>query len=133
MPAPLPVQYADYAVWQREWLQGEELERQLGYWREQLAGAPTVLELPADKPRPKMLGSPGAFYNFELNPELSSRLRELSQQEGATLFMTLLAGFSVLLTRYTGQKDLLVGSAFGEADDQPPFSARDGKTVLRRP
>jgi amino acid adenylation domain-containing protein len=108
--APLPVQYADYAVWQREWLQGEELERQLGYWREQLAGAPTVLELPADKPRPTVLGSPGAFYTFELSAELGSRLRELSQQESATLFMTLLAGFSVLLSRYTGQKDLLIGA-----------------------
>ncbi|HEY0172749.1 MAG TPA: condensation domain-containing protein, partial [Pyrinomonadaceae bacterium] len=106
----LPVQYADYAAWQRGWLQGEELERQLGYWRGQLAGAPTVLELPADRPRPKMQTSRGAFERFEISADVISKLGDLSRQEGATLFMTLLAAFGVLLSRHAGQKDFLVGA-----------------------
>jgi acyl carrier protein len=106
----LAVQYADYAAWQRGWLRGEELERQLGYWREQLAGAPTVLELPADRPRPKVQTSRGAVEQFEVGGEVLEGLKAVAREEGATLFMTLLAAFGVLLSRYTGQKDFLLGA-----------------------
>ncbi len=105
----LPVQYADYAVWQREWLQGEALERQVEYWREQLADAP-VLELPADKVRPAVKSSRGAVVDFAIDLEVSRSLREVSRSEGATLFMTLLAAFNVLLSRYTAQEDVSVGT-----------------------
>jgi amino acid adenylation domain-containing protein len=106
----LPIQYADFAVWQREWLQGEVLERQLSYWRGQLAGAPPVLELPTDRPRPAVQTYNGANQSVELPIELVEKLRELSNREGATLYMTLLAAFKVLLSRYTGQKDVVVGT-----------------------
>jgi amino acid adenylation domain-containing protein len=106
----LSVQYSDYAVWQREWLSGEALERQLTYWRTQLAGAPTVLELPTDFPRPRTQSHRGATERIGLSGEVLEGLRALSQQEGATLFMTLLAGFQLLLSRYTGQNDIVVGS-----------------------
>jgi amino acid adenylation domain-containing protein len=110
----LKIQYADYAVWQRRWLQGEVLERQLQYWKQQLAGAQTVLELPADKPRPLTQTFRGARYDFEipenLRDSLQDGLRALSQSESATLFMTLLAAFSVLLSRYSGQAEVLVGT-----------------------
>ncbi|MFL6335978.1 MAG: amino acid adenylation domain-containing protein [Pyrinomonadaceae bacterium] len=106
----LPVQYVDYAVWQREYLQGERLERQLTYWREQLAGAPAALELPNDRPRPAAQSHRGSTHSFNLTPELSKRLEELSRGEGVTLFMTLLAAYQTLLWRYSGQRDILVGS-----------------------
>jgi amino acid adenylation domain-containing protein len=106
----LPVQYADYAVWQREWLSGEAFERQLAYWRSQLAGAPAVLELSTDFPRPQTQSHRGATERLLLSRQLVERLTLLSQQEGATLFMTLLAGFQLLLSRYTGQEDIVVGS-----------------------
>ena len=106
----LPVQYADYAVWQREWLTGEAFDRQLVYWRTQLAGAPAVLELPTDFPRPQARSDRGATERRLLSRPLLERLMELSQQEEATLFMTLLAGFQLLLSRYTGQDDIVVGS-----------------------
>ncbi|MGH9971183.1 MAG: condensation domain-containing protein, partial [Pyrinomonadaceae bacterium] len=106
----LPVQYADYAAWQREWLKGEELERQLRYWREQLQGAPTVLELPGDKPRPKVASGHGALERFEVGGAVLAGLKSIARQEGATLFMTLLAAFAALLSRYSGQKDLLIGA-----------------------
>jgi amino acid adenylation domain-containing protein len=106
----LAIQYGDYARWQREWLQGEVLEEQLGYWREQLAGAPPVLELPTDRPRPAVQTFRGARLPFALSPELSEALRVLGRREGATLFMTLLAAFDVLLSRYTGQDDIVVGT-----------------------
>jgi amino acid adenylation domain-containing protein/non-ribosomal peptide synthase protein (TIGR01720 family) len=109
LPEP-PIQYADFAVWQRAWLQGEELERQLAYWRRQLAGAPRVLRLPADRPRPTAHSYEGATQQFTLPPALSLRLKELSRREGVTLFMTMLAGFQMLLLRYTGQDDLVLGS-----------------------
>ncbi|HEX8921031.1 MAG TPA: condensation domain-containing protein, partial [Pyrinomonadaceae bacterium] len=111
--SPLPelaIQYADFAVWQREWLEGEVLEKQLGYWREQLGGAPPVLELPTDKARPAMQSFSGAVYEFELGQELRKGLEALSRREGATLFMTLLAAFQTLLGRYSGQTDIVVGS-----------------------
>jgi hypothetical protein len=107
----LPVQYADYAVWQREWLAGEVLEGQLEYWRRQLAGAPPVLELPTDRPRPRVQSYRGASSQFRLSEELTAGLKELSRRSGVTLFMTLLAGFEVLLWRLSGQEDICVGTA----------------------
>ena len=108
--AELGIQYGDYAVWQREWLQGAVLAEQVEYWREQLRGAPGVLELPTDRPRPKVQSYRGAREVVRLERELTERLQELSRGEGATLFMTLLAAFKVLLSRYTGQKNIVVGT-----------------------
>ncbi|MCP4661375.1 MAG: non-ribosomal peptide synthetase, partial [bacterium] len=107
---PLPIQYADYAIWQRERLSGEFLERQLGYWKEQLGGRLPTLELPADRPRPRFQTHRGASVSRRLPAELSEALNALSQRHGASLFMTLLAVFNGLLHRYTGQEDLIVGS-----------------------
>jgi len=104
------VQYADYAQWQREHLTGEVLEQQLQYWREQLAGAPALLELPADRPRPAVQSFRGARESVRLGAELTRALQELSRAEGVTLFMTLLAGFAALLWRYTGERDVVVGT-----------------------
>lgn len=106
----LVVQYADYAVWQREWLQGEVLERQLEYWREQLAQTPPVLDMPADKPRPAVRSHRGDSVPLRLNSETAEKLKAVSRRHGATLFMTLLAGFQALLSRWTGQSDLVVGT-----------------------
>ena len=109
-PLPvLPVQYADYAIWQRERLQGEVLEKQLSYWREQLKDLP-ILDLPTDRPRPALQSFRGAQLHFELPATLTKGLEELSQRAGVTLFMTLLAAFQVLLKRYSGQDDVVVGS-----------------------
>ena len=105
----LPVQYADYSLWQREWLQGEVLEKQLAYWKEQLKDIP-VLELPMDGRRDGSLNRAGAKQSVTLSKSLADRLKALSRQEGATLFMTLLTAFHVLLHRYTGQDDIAVGS-----------------------
>jgi amino acid adenylation domain-containing protein len=107
---PLPIQYADYAAWQRGWLQGEALERQVSYWRKQLAGAPPLLELPTDRPRPAVQSFRGATRWFRLPAALSRELGALSQREGVTLFMTLLAGWQALLSRYSGQTDVSVGT-----------------------
>ncbi|QRN95172.1 non-ribosomal peptide synthase/polyketide synthase [Archangium violaceum] len=109
LPA-LPVQYADYAVWQREWLRGPVLESQLEYWRQRLAGAPPVLELPTDRPRPPEQSFRGASLPVRLSRELSERVRALAQAEGSTPFMVLLAALQVVLYRYSGQEDLCVGS-----------------------
>uniref|UniRef100_UPI0013DB290B non-ribosomal peptide synthase/polyketide synthase n=1 Tax=Pyxidicoccus caerfyrddinensis TaxID=2709663 RepID=UPI0013DB290B len=109
LPA-LPVQYADYAVWQRQWLSGETLEAQLGWWKRHLAGAPSHLELPTDKPRPAVLSHQGGTVPVQLSRELSESLEALAKREGATPFMVLLAAFQVLLSRYSGQDDVLVGS-----------------------
>jgi len=108
--AELPVQYADFAAWQHELLQGEALERQTAYWRRQLAGAPATSELPVDRPRPALQKFRGLTYSFALSPRLSRDLRAMSQREDATLFMTLLAAFKVLVFRCTGQEDLVVGA-----------------------
>ncbi|MCP4659209.1 MAG: amino acid adenylation domain-containing protein, partial [bacterium] len=105
----LAVQYADFAVWQREWLAGEVLAAQLAYWRQQL-DAPPVLELAGDRPRPAVLSSRGSVELFTVPAELHGRLRELSRSHGATLFMSLMAAFQTLLRRYTGQRDLAVGT-----------------------
>ncbi|MEA2692634.1 MAG: hypothetical protein QOJ16_2021, partial [Acidobacteriota bacterium] len=106
---PLPVQYADFAVWQRGWLSGEVLETQLAYWRQALAGLPP-LDLPTDRPRPPRRRGRGAVRPFALPRPLGESLGRFSRQEGATLFMTLVAGLSALLSRYAGQDDLAVGS-----------------------
>lgn len=110
-PSPLlelPVQYADYAVWQRQQLQGETLEEHLGYWERKLRGA-LVLKLPADRPRPKVQSMRGAQYSITVPSSLTEALNELSRREGTTLFMTLLAAFKALLCRYTGQEDISIG------------------------
>ena len=106
----LPVQYADYAIWQREWLSGDELDRQTGFWTQNLADAPALLDLPLDFPRPPVQRFRGAWVSEVFEPELLRRLNGLAQQHGATLFMVLLAGFKVLLARYSGQQDLLIGT-----------------------
>ncbi|HEX2081445.1 MAG TPA: amino acid adenylation domain-containing protein, partial [Longimicrobium sp.] len=106
----LPVQYADYALWQREQLEGETLERQLGYWKKQLGGAPALLELPTDHPRPAVQTFRGARERIELPGELLERLRGLGRREGATLYMVLLGVFQLLLSRYSGSEDVVVGS-----------------------
>lgn len=108
--AELPIQYADFAVWQREWLQGELLEKQLGYWREQLGGELPELEMPMDHARPARQSFRGAAEGLELSAEILRRLKEIGRERNATLFMTLLAAFNVLLWRYCGQSDLLVGT-----------------------
>ncbi|HEY0016596.1 MAG TPA: amino acid adenylation domain-containing protein [Longimicrobium sp.] len=107
---PLPLQYADFAAWQRERLAGPLLERETAYWRAQLAGAPTLLELPTDRPRPAVQSFRGAMLRFAVPPELGRELRALGRREGATLFMVLLAALKVLLSRYAGQDDVVVGS-----------------------
>jgi amino acid adenylation domain-containing protein len=106
----LPIQYSDYAVWQRERLQGERLKRELAYWREQLQGAPPVIGLPTDRPRPSVQSSRGAKQSILLPAGVSRQLRALSQREGVTLFATMLAAFQILLARYAGQDDIVVGS-----------------------
>jgi amino acid adenylation domain-containing protein len=108
--AELEIQYVDFAVWQRQWLQGEILERQLNYWQQQLANPPVLLELPTDRPRPPVQTFRGAEQIFTIPADLTSALYSLSRQEGVTLFMTLLAAFDLLLARYTGQTDILIGS-----------------------
>jgi len=112
-PAPLPelpIQYADYAVWQREWLQGETLEQELAYWKNQLAGIPSVLELPTDHLRPAMQTFKGARHFLQLSPSLTKALQALCRKQGVTLFMVLLAAFQTLLSRYSGQQDVVVGT-----------------------
>jgi len=104
----LPVQYADFAIWQRGWLQDGELERQLGYWRRQLSGIPK-LDLPADRPRPSMPTFRGSFYPVLVPANVATSLKRLSGDHEATLFMTLLAAFQTLLHRYTGQDDIAIG------------------------
>ncbi|MEA2560961.1 MAG: hypothetical protein QOH06_2465, partial [Acidobacteriota bacterium] len=110
-PLPeLPIQYADYAVWQRGRLAGEALEAELAWWRERLAGVPALLELPTDRPRPPVQSFRGGKVEIALPAALSERLAALSRKSGATLFMALLAGFDALLSRLTGQLDVVVGS-----------------------
>ncbi|MCI0396601.1 MAG: amino acid adenylation domain-containing protein [Chloroflexi bacterium] len=108
--AELPIQYGDFAAWQRAWLQGERLATQLDYWKKQLAGAPTLLTLPISRPRPSVQTFSGAAHTFTLSSDLVRQLQAIGQTENATLFMTLLAVFKVLLYRYTGQTDILVGA-----------------------
>jgi amino acid adenylation domain-containing protein/non-ribosomal peptide synthase protein (TIGR01720 family) len=106
----LPLQYADYSVWQQEWLQGEVLEKQLAYWKQQLADIST-LQLPTDRPRAALQTFQGKTYSWQIPQDLTAGLEALSQKAGVTLFMTLLTAFNTLLHRYTGQDDIVVGSA----------------------
>ncbi|HXD33564.1 MAG TPA: amino acid adenylation domain-containing protein [Pyrinomonadaceae bacterium] len=106
----LPIQYSDFAEWQRDWLQGEVLERQINFWKKSLANAPTLLDLPADHPRPPLQSFSGAHLTFTLPPDLSEKINELSMRSGVTLFMLLLAAFKTLLSRYTGEEDIVVGT-----------------------
>jgi amino acid adenylation domain-containing protein len=108
--AELPIQYADYAMWQRTWLQGEALEAEVSYWKNQLAGAPPVLELPTDRTRPAVQTYRGARQSFKIPSDVTEELKSLSRREGTTLFMTLLAAFQMLLMRYSGQTDIVVGT-----------------------
>jgi amino acid adenylation domain-containing protein len=112
LPSPLPdlpIQYGDFAVWQRQWLTGAELDRQLRYWKNRLTGLP-VLQLPTDRPRPPMQSYRGCYHFVVLPQALTDRLKTLSREYGTTLFMTLLAAFNTLLHRYTGQDDIVLGS-----------------------
>jgi fengycin family lipopeptide synthetase B len=112
-PSPLPdlpIQYADFAAWQREWLQGEVLQSQLSYWKKQLDGAPAVLNFPTDRPRPARQSFKGARQSVELSSAVTQGLKSLSRKRGVTVYMTLLAAFQILLHRYTGQDDIVVGS-----------------------
>jgi amino acid adenylation domain-containing protein len=111
--SPLPelaIQYADFAAWQRDWLQGEALEQQLNYWRKQLANIPDQLELPIDKPRPAVQHFRGSTESITLSPELTAKVRALSYKQGSTIYMCLLAIFQTLLYRYSGQTDIVTGS-----------------------
>jgi amino acid adenylation domain-containing protein len=107
---PLPVQYADYAAWHRRWVEGPVLEAQAEYWRETLSGAPELLELPTDHPRPAKQDFTGASVNVELDEALTAALKSLSQRHGTTLFMTLLAGWAAVLARLSGQDDVVIGT-----------------------
>jgi amino acid adenylation domain-containing protein/FkbM family methyltransferase len=118
-PAGLPeprVRYADYAVWQREQLSGDRLDRHLSHWRAELAGAPAMLELPADRPRPTDGANPAGRVDFEIDEHTSDVLTEFGRAEGATPHMTLLAAYFLLLWRYTGQTDLVVGTLSANRD-----------------
>jgi non-ribosomal peptide synthetase component F len=106
---PLPLQYADYALWQRQWLQGEVLQRQIAYWKKQLWKVPP-LELPTDVPRAVAQGNDGAIYSYQFSTELWKDLVSLSRQEGVTLFMLLLTIFQVVLYRLSGQTDIVLGT-----------------------
>jgi amino acid adenylation domain-containing protein len=112
-PSPLPelaIQYADFAAWQRRWLQGERLAAQVAWWRRELGGAPQVLELPTDRPRPALQSFTGGMTFFTLPRGLADRLRGLCRAAGASLFMTLLAGLASVLARYSGQQEMLIGT-----------------------
>ncbi|MGZ4112072.1 MAG: non-ribosomal peptide synthetase, partial [Tumebacillaceae bacterium] len=108
--APLTLQYADFAAWQREWLESGVLEQQLGYWREKLGGRLPLLQLPTDRQRQKVQSTNGAALRVQFSQALTEQLKQLSRQEEATLFMTLLAAYKTLLYRYTGQEDIIVGT-----------------------
>ncbi|HKR13656.1 MAG TPA: condensation domain-containing protein, partial [Pyrinomonadaceae bacterium] len=114
LASPLPqlrLQYADYAVWQRQRLQGETLERELRYWRQQLAGVPAVIEMPTDRARPAIQTHRGAYQRVRIDAATTRRLKELGRRQNATLFMTVLAGFQALLSRWSGTTDVVVGTS----------------------
>jgi amino acid adenylation domain-containing protein len=114
-PTPLSeltIQYGDFTIWQRQWLTEELQKRQLNYWKQQLADAPLLLDLPTDYPRPSVQTFSGALKEFKLNSNLTAQLKSLSQKLGTTLFVTLLAAFASLLHRYSGQDDICIGSPF---------------------
>jgi non-ribosomal peptide synthetase component F len=131
--APLLVQYSDYSIWQREWLQGEALEKQVNYWRQKLQGI-TPLNLPTDKPRPAIQTFDGGIETFTLPEAATSRLRHLSRTEDSTLFMTLLAVFKVLLAWHSGQTDIAVGAGIanrGRSELEPLIGFFVNTIVLR--
>ncbi|HEU5138276.1 MAG TPA: amino acid adenylation domain-containing protein [Steroidobacteraceae bacterium] len=107
--AALPIQYADFAAWQRKWLQGEVLQEQLDYWKQQLAGAPVLLELPTDRPRPTVQSSRGGNLAFRLGAELTEQVKDLSKQHNATLLMTMYAALALVMSRLSGQEDVVIG------------------------
>ncbi len=107
----LPVQYADFSLWEKQWLRGELLQTQLNYWRQQLQNAPELLQLPTDRPRPNIQTHKGKTQRFLLNRELTQKIQNLANESGQTLFMTLWAAFATLLYRYSGQSDILIGSS----------------------
>ncbi|WP_122739147.1 non-ribosomal peptide synthetase, partial [Pseudomonas viridiflava] len=107
---PLAIQYADYAVWQRRWLTGERLQHQAAYWRQVLEGAPTLLTLPTDRPRPAQQDFAGASLALQLDTRLAADLRKLAQRQGVTLYMALMAAWATTLTRLSGQAEVVIGS-----------------------
>src|SRR5215213_11658900 len=107
---PLPIQYADYALWQRKWVDGEVLRQQAEYWKAALSGAPELLELPTDRPRPARQDHAGGLVGIDLGEELTAGLKALCQRHGTTPFMTLLAAWAALLARLSGQDDVVVGT-----------------------
>ncbi|KAF9367062.1 hypothetical protein CPB97_006396, partial [Podila verticillata] len=108
--APLSIQYADYAAWQRQWLTEDRHKEQVTYWRETLAGAPVSIELPTDRPRPPRQSFVGGVVPIRLDTQLTSALNSLSQRHGVTMFMTMLAAWSAVLSRLSGQDDLVIGT-----------------------
>jgi acyl carrier protein len=133
LPA-LPVQYADYACWQRQWCRGELLDAELRHWKQVLSGAPSALELPTDHPRPAVQTFRGTSYRVELPSDLCAALRALSRQQQVTLFVTLLAGFVLLLHRYTGQDDLCIGTGMANRrwrETEPLLGMLVNTVVLR--
>ncbi len=130
----LPIQYSDYAVWQREWLQGEVLEKHLNYWKTQLAGAPMLLELPTDRPRPAAQSFEGARQFLRCPDGMLENFKLLCRQEGATMFMTMLAAFGTLLYRWSGQEDMLIGtpvSGRSRTEVEPLIGYFSNSVVLR--
>ena len=126
--APLALQYGDFALWQRDVLRGERLESLLSYWRDQLRDAPAVLEMPTDRPRPATPNFEGDTRARLLSLSLLERLRALARANDATLFMTLLAAFDILLSRYSGQDDVVVGSPIaGRAHEGAPTQPNPGR------
>ena len=113
----LDVQYADYAVWQRSYLQGEVLDKKLGYWTEKLQGV-SPLQLPTDYVRPAVRSTRGASVGFSIDKDLSEKIYELSKQQGSSLYMTLLSALNVLLYRYSGQQDITVGASIANRTQQ---------------
>ena len=136
-PSPLPelpIQYGDFAVWQREWLAGEVLRDQADYWRRQLAGAPPALDLPADRPRPPVQTFRGSYQALRLPLDLASAVREVTERQGVTLFMVILAAFQLLLARLSGQEDVCVGTPIAgrsRAETEPLIGFFLNNLVLR--
>ncbi|MDM8557980.1 amino acid adenylation domain-containing protein [Candidatus Parabeggiatoa sp. HSG14] len=136
-PSPLPpltIQYVDFAHWQRQWLAGERLQTQIDYWQQQLADIPARLELPTDYPRPPVQTFKGHTQSFEIQKELLTQLNQLSQENNATLFMTLLAVYAVLLGRYSSTEDIVIGSPIANrhfADIEPLIGFFINTLVLR--
>jgi amino acid adenylation domain-containing protein len=130
----LPIQYADYAVWQRDWLQGEVLDNHLNYWKRQLAGAPMLLELPTDRPRPAAQSFEGARQFLRCPDGMLENFKLLCRKEGATMFMTMLAAFGTLLYRWSGQEDMLIGtpvSGRSRTEVEPLIGYFSNSVVLR--